>query len=210
MLHALPAIVWCALMPLQHSDRFRQRWPALHRRNGYVVLTGSLLLSMTGYYMLAKRMVHTHDNLFHLHTLSGLVPIGWPTFSFMLSSLAPIYLSSLYATVRAARAKDFAAHRKWAVLHTMSAYIITFERLSTLIIYAGGWILSHFPKEKVYDFFRVEDTLESKATAELDVFAFANVMAFALFLWWAGHEFRKTEIFGLLLGGSSKAAVKQE
>lgn len=200
-------------MPLQHSDRFRQYWPAFHRVNGYFVLSGSFLLSMTGYWMLAKNMAYSHENLFHIHNLNGLFPIGWPTFGLSLIVLGLPYLFSLFQTIRTARAKKFVAHRQWAVFHTISAYAIAMERVSLVATYIGGWVLSLFPKEEVHSFFGIEDTLASKAAAELDVFALVNMLALVLLLTWGTHEYRKTGLsvlFPWLKKFSPKTALKKE
>ncbi|GAD99559.1 hypothetical protein PVAR5_8274 [Paecilomyces variotii No. 5] len=191
-LHAAPAIVWCVGMPLQHSDRLRRYWPAFHRANGYFVLSGSLLLSITGYLMLFKNMSYSHENLFHIHNLNGVFPIGWPTFGLSLIILGPPYLFSLLQTVRTARAKNFVAHRQWAVFHTISAYAISLERVSLVTTYIVGWVLALFPKEKVHNFFRIENTLAGKAAAEFDIFALCNMLALVLLLAWGTYEYRKT------------------
>lgn len=187
-LHAAPAILWCVMMPLQHVDRLRRRWPALHRGSGYVVLSGSLLLSATGYWLLAKHMAHTHDNPLHVHSLSGFSPVGWPTFEATLWALGPIYLYSLVKTAATARARDLGGHRRWAVFHTMVAYVISLERLSLLLSYVAGWVLALWPKDEVHQYLGIEDTLEAKAEAERDVFALANVTAFSMVVCWALYE----------------------
>ncbi|KAL2782842.1 hypothetical protein BJX66DRAFT_345473 [Aspergillus keveii] len=192
-LHAAPAITWSLLMPLQHIDRFRQYWPTFHRRNGYVVLSISLLLSMTGYLMIGKRVAHTHENIFHFHNLSGLLPIGWPSFELSLICWGPIYLYSLFRTIQTAKTKDIATHRKWAVTHTISAYAISLERVSLGVIYIAGWALAIFPKNAVHRFLRIEDTISAKASLELDTFALANIMGFSIAIWWAVNEWRRAQ-----------------
>ncbi|KAJ5195262.1 fungal transcriptional regulatory protein [Penicillium cinerascens] len=191
-LHALPALIWCLLMPLQHVDRFRRHWPAFHRNNGYIVLCGFLVLSITGYWMLNKKVAHTHDDIWHIHNFSGLIPLGWPTFELTLLALEPLYIYTLLRTVQTARARNFNTHGTWAVLHTMVAYTIAVERVSLLISYVLGLALNFFPKKEVYNFFRLEDTLDAKATAEMDLLALMNLVAFALVVCWGIQEWRKT------------------
>lgn len=183
-------------MPLQHLDSFRKKYPDFHRSSGYIILTGSLLLSLSGYWFLISKNAHTPANLFYLHDLNGWSPIPWPTFELALWVLAVPYYTTLYKTAMTARAKDFVSHRKWAVLHTMFASIISLERLAITILYAFGWTLALFPKEKVHEFFNVAEDLASMAAAELDMFAFGDVIAFGMMLFWAIYEFRSAGYFG--------------
>ncbi|KAF9885413.1 hypothetical protein FE257_012935 [Aspergillus nanangensis] len=208
-LHAAPAIIWCLLMPLQHIDDFRQRWPAFHRQNGYIVSCSSLILSLTGYWMIGKKVAHTHVNIFHLHNLSGLLPFGWPTFELSLICWGPVYLYSLLRTVRTARAGNFPMHRRWAVTHTISAYAISLERVSLVLTYVVGWVLALLPKEAVYGILNLEDTMSAKASAELDTFALANVMAFFMAIYWAFYEWRKATSL-VAVPGHLKAPGKYE
>ncbi|KAL1637569.1 hypothetical protein SLS56_000707 [Neofusicoccum ribis] len=127
-LHAGPAIAWSIMMPLQYIDSVRKRWPAFHRSNGYIVLSGSLLLGLGGFWILNRGMSHTYPEFYHVHMVVGGKPIPflmWPTFESSLWFLAPAYFYSLFRTVETARAKEFARHRSWAVFHTIAAYTIT-------------------------------------------------------------------------------------
>lgn len=189
-LHAAPAIIWSILVPLQHIEIIRKRWPALHRGGGYIVLTGSLVLSMTGYWLNAREQTYTHENLWHLHNLSGLSPIGWPTFALTTWLLGPPYLFTLFRTAQTARNKNFDSHRRWAVAHSICAYAISLERLAVFATLFAGWILALFPKERVYQILNLPDTMEAKASAELDTFALANVVGGVLAIWWFISEWR--------------------
>jgi hypothetical protein len=176
-------------MPLQHTDGFRKRYPALHRSSGYVILTGSLVLSLTGYWFLLSSNAYTHPNRFHLHDLGGWSPIPWITFELGLWVLAPPYYLTLYKTAAAARDRDFVRHRKWAVLHTMVASVITFERVALVLSYVFGWTLALLPREQVHAFFDVAQDLASVAAAELDMFALADMLALGMMLFWMVFEF---------------------
>lgn len=182
-------------MPLQHVDSLRKKWPALHRLSGYVILTISLLLSISGYYFLIYKHAYSHENIFHLHNLNGLSPIPWPTFALSTSLVGPLYWLSMYKTAVTARARDFVRHRKWAVMHTIFASIISTERLGIVIMYAIGFALSTLPQDKVHDFFGVGYTVEEMAEAELSVFAFANAIALTSVISWLSYEFGRAGYF---------------
>ncbi|OAQ66341.1 fungal transcriptional regulatory protein [Pochonia chlamydosporia 170] len=208
-LHAAPAIIWSTLMPLQHIDSFRNKYPDFHRSSGYIILTGSLILSLSGYWFLLSNNAHSHPDRYHLHDLNGWSPIPWPTFEMALWVLATPYYITLYKTATTARARDFVSHRRWAVLHTMFASIITFERVALTLSYAFGWALALFPKEQVHEFFNVAQDLASMAAAELDMFAFVDVIAFGMMIAWMVYEFGRAGYFGGLTEYLSSSAEKE-
>ena len=199
-LHAAPAILWSIMIPLQHVDSLRTRWPAFHKGSGYIILSISLLLSMTGYWFYISKHAYTHTDWFHIHDFNGLSPISWPTFELSTFAFAPVYWLTLYKTAATARSKDFASHRKWAVLHTMAASVISLERVGLVILYTVGYALTLFPRERGHEFFNVADTNDAMAAAELDMFAFANVIGFVLLLTWVFYEFEGVEYLGKLKG----------
>ncbi|KAM3508706.1 hypothetical protein MY11210_006625 [Beauveria gryllotalpidicola] len=200
-LHALPAAIWSIGMPLQHVDSLRKKWPVLHRTAGYVLLSLSLLLSITGYWFFISKNAYTHENPFHLHKFKGLPLIAWPTFEVTTWCLAPFYWATMYKTATTARAKDFARHRKWAVLHTLCASVITAERLSIVTLNAIGMAMSILPQNVVHEFFGVGYTIPEMAEAELSVFAFANVLAMIFVLSWLYYEFARAGYFERKAGG---------
>lgn len=212
-LHAVPAIIWSIGMPLQHVDSIRKRWPVLHRTAGYVLLSLSLLLSITGGWFLFAKHAYSHDNRFHLHNLNGLSPIPWPTFEVTTWAVTPAYWLTMYKTVRTARARDFARHRKWAVLHTICGSVISAERVSLVVLYAVGFATTLWPEAVVHDFFGVGRSLNDVAEAELSVFALGNMLAFAAVLLWVYYDFRRAGYFGraggrLSAGGGTANAKK--
>ncbi|KAM3458289.1 hypothetical protein MY3296_000495 [Beauveria thailandica] len=207
-LHALPAAIWSIGMPLQHVDSLRKKWPVLHRSAGYVLLSISLLLSITGYWFFISKHAYSHENPFHLHRFKGLPLIAWPTFEATTWLVAPFYWLTMYKTATTARAKDFVQHRKWAVLHTLSASVITAERLSIVTLNAIGMTLSLLPQKVVHEFFGVGYTIPEIAEAELTVFAFANVLAFIFVLSWLYYEFSRAGYFARK-GGDRPSAVIQ-
>lgn len=196
-LHAAPAIVWSLLIPFQHVDSLRKKYPAMHRTSGYIILSISLLLSMTGYWFYFSKNAYSHANWRHMHNLNGWSSIGWPTFEASTFALAPFYWVSLYKTAVAAKDKDFVRHRKWAVLHTMFASIISLERVGIVILYGIGFASTLFTTAaQVHEYFGIPDTLEAIAAAEMDMFAFANLIALTLLLSWMAYEFGRAGYFG--------------
>ncbi|OAA58141.1 hypothetical protein ISF_06680 [Cordyceps fumosorosea ARSEF 2679] len=200
-LHAVPAIIWSVGMPLQHVDSLRRKWPALHRSAGYVLLSISLLLSITGAWLFIAKHAYSHENLLHLHNLNGLSPVPWPTFEVTTWLVVPFYWLTMYKTAATARARDFARHRRWAVMHTIWASVISIERASLILLYAVGVAMALLPQAVVHDFFGVGYTVEEMAEAELSVFAFANIIALATALLWLRYEFGRA-------GGSETAGEK--
>ncbi|KAJ3494770.1 hypothetical protein NLG97_g3866 [Lecanicillium saksenae] len=195
-LHALPALIWSVMMPLQHVDWLRKKWPALHRSSGYAILSGSLILGLTGTWFISANHAHTHPNLFHLHTINGWAVVGWPTFALTILLITPWYFVTMYKTAVTARKKDFLSHRKWAVLHTMIAYTISLERVGVIVFYAFGWILTFFPKEKVHGFFNnLPDTDSAIAEAELDIFALTNLFGLLMFFTWTAFELGRVGVW---------------
>ncbi|KAK3196610.1 hypothetical protein K4F52_000492 [Lecanicillium sp. MT-2017a] len=191
-LHALPAIIWSVLIPFQHVDSLRRKFPAMHRTSGYVILSFSLLLSMTGYWFFLSKNAYSHANWYHLHDLGGFAaPLAWPTFEATTFLLAPFYWATMYKTAVTASAGDYAAHRKWAVLHTMTACFISLERVAIIIMTGAGLVLTLFPEEEVHAFFGVPDTVDAIAAAELDLFAFGNIIALGLAAAWAAYELNR-------------------
>lgn len=195
-LHALPAIIWSIAMPLQHIDSLRKKWPVYHRTAGYVALSMSLILSITGYWFFLSKNAYTHEDMFHAHTFKGF-PISWPTFELSTYLVAPFYWFTMYKTALTARARQFVQHRKWAVLHTICACIISVERLGVILIYTGGWVMSSkWPKQRIHEYFGVGYTMDDIAEAELSAFAFGNVFAYAGVFLWTAYEFGRAGYFG--------------
>ncbi|PQK17556.1 hypothetical protein BB8028_0008g00650 [Beauveria bassiana] len=189
LLHVLPAVLWSIAMPLQHVETLRKKWPLAHRAAGYAILSLSLVLSMSGYWFFLSKTAYTHANVFHMHSLKGLGPIlRWPTFELTLWVIAPFYWLTVYKTAVTARARNFAQHRKWAVLHTICASFISVERVTLSLLYGIGYALSFLPQEKVHEFFGVGHAVQDMAEAELGVFAFANTLSHAVILSWLAFE----------------------
>lgn len=91
----------------------------------------------------------------------------------------------------------------------MFASIITFERVALTLSYGFGWALALFPKEQVHEFFNVAQDLASMAAAELDMFAFVDVIAFGMMITWMVYEFGRAGYFGGLTEYLSSSAEKE-
>ncbi|OAA45458.1 hypothetical protein NOR_03247 [Metarhizium rileyi] len=208
-LHAAPAILWSILMPLQHNDSFRRKNPAAHRSAGYIIITFSFVLSVTGYWFLISKHAHSHANRYHLHDFGGLSPIPWPTFEMTLWLLAPPYYVTLYKTAMTARARAFEAHRKWAVAHTIFASAISLQRVAVTAAYTLGFVLTLFPKEKVHEFFRVGQDLASVAVAEMDMFALTTSLAGVMMVSWFLYEFGPAGFSGGVVGSFGRLASRE-
>ncbi|ATY62492.1 hypothetical protein A9K55_009041 [Cordyceps militaris] len=209
-LHAVPAIIWSIAMPLQHVDSVRKRWPVVHRVAGYTILSLSMVLSTTGYWFFLSNNAYTHRNVFHMHSFKGLGSVSWPTFEFTLWIIGPFYWLTIYKAAVTARAKDFARHRKWAVLHTICASYISLERVAYVTLLGIGFALSFLPRDMVHEFFGVGYSVEEMAEAELSVFALMNVLAHAMMLSWLAFEFTRAGYFGDVKGYLSSRIEKKE
>ncbi|KHO10721.1 Fungal transcriptional regulatory protein [Metarhizium robertsii ARSEF 23] len=188
-LHAAPAILWSILMPLQHNNSFRKKYPKFHRSAGYIIITFSFILSLSGYWFLVSKHAYSHVNRYHLHDLDGLSPIPWPTFELTLWLLAPPYYFTLYKTATTARARDFVQHQKWAVLHTIVSSTISLQRVTMTASYGLGLVLMLVSREQVHEFFKVQD-LASAAAAELDMFALTTATAYVMMVFWLLYQLR--------------------
>lgn len=113
----------------------------------------------------------------------------------------------MYKTAKTARKKDLIRHQNWAVAHSLTGYVIAMERVSIVVINLVGWILTLFPVNTVQHFFDVQDSVESKSSAELAAFAFANVLALVLSLVWAIYEWNRVAPAVSARAKQSNAAV---
>ena len=91
----------------------------------------------------------------------------------------------------------------------MAASVISLERVGLVILYTVGYTLTLFPRESVHEFFNVADTNDAMAAAELDMFAFANVIGFVLLLTWAFYEFKGVGYLGKLKGTMLSTVSKE-
>lgn len=103
------------LSPLQFAARLRRRRPRLHRATGRVIL-GSIAVAGTAGFVLSW------------YNLAG--PIGTAGFG----TLAVLWVTFAAGALRAARRRDIAAHRRWAVRAFALTYAAVTLRLWLLLL----------------------------------------------------------------------------
>ncbi|MEU4828638.1 DUF2306 domain-containing protein [Actinomadura sp. NPDC023710] len=103
------------LSPMQFAARLRQRAPLLHRTCGRIIFAAIMLGSVAG-------LVLAPFNL------AG--PIGAAGFG----SLAILWGGSAVGAIRAARRRDFAAHRRWAIRVFALTYAAVMLRVWLIIL----------------------------------------------------------------------------
>lgn len=117
--HVLPAALLSVCGGLQILPVIRQRWPRWHRWNGRLFLAMGLLGALTGLYLTWVRGSRLSDLGAIGITLNGL--------------LIPV---AVLLAWQAARARRFAAHRRWA-LHAF----MLINGVWTFRLYLMGWYL---------------------------------------------------------------------
>ncbi len=134
MAHYLPLIPWAvfahivfasialALAPFQFWSGLRARRPWLHRSLGY------------GYVL--SVMIAAFGSLALLPEFLG---SGWAAIGFFLLALAWIACTAL--AVKAARAKDFVAHRVWMLRSAALTFGAVTLRLQLPLLFAAGYSL---------------------------------------------------------------------
>ncbi|MFK7869751.1 MAG: DUF2306 domain-containing protein [Roseobacter sp.] len=90
---------WITLqVPFQLWAWPRRKWPAVHRASGYVLLCASLLTGVFG-----------------LGYILGRGTIGGPAMNLGFAVYGVFMIGAAVMTLRAARARRFAGHRRWAL-----------------------------------------------------------------------------------------------
>lgn len=90
---------WITLqVPFQLWAWPRRKWPAVHRAGGYVLLGASLLTGVLG-----------------LGYILGRGTIGGPAMNLGFALYGVLMIAAALMTLRAARARRFADHRRWAL-----------------------------------------------------------------------------------------------
>jgi tetratricopeptide (TPR) repeat protein len=114
--HILFAIAINLSGALQLVPRIRDRWPVFHRWNGRLFIFGAFVVSLAGLYMTWFR-----------HAVGDL--------SVHLASTLDVVLIDLFAALalRNALARDFAAHRRWALRLFMVLSGVWFFRLGLFL-----------------------------------------------------------------------------
>lgn len=112
--HAGAAGLALLLSPLQFAARIRRRNPRLHRTLGKVVLAAIAIAGVAG---LVLSFVNE----------AGLIGV------FGFGGLAIVWLASASQAYRAARRRDFGAHRRWAIRTFALTYAGVTLRLQTIL-----------------------------------------------------------------------------
>lgn len=109
------------LGPLQFSRRLRSRWPAVHRWTGRVYLGLAVAVGgLAGLYM-------------SYHAFGGLVSkLGF-------AGLALAWLHTGWRAWQSARARDFAAHRRWMIRNFALTFAAVTLRLYLPPVFIFGW-----------------------------------------------------------------------
>ncbi|THC96736.1 hypothetical protein EYZ11_003794 [Aspergillus tanneri] len=196
-LHAAPAFIWCISIPLQHLDSLRKEHMNLHRVNGYIALSVSLIQSLSGMVFLLRDLTYTHENVFHIHALTvrgvWIPPFIWPTFTGGLWIYAPVFLFTLFRTVQMARARKIEQHRKWAVLHSICGYTIAINRVNLSAIVVIGNILSLLPDYVQRQWLKLPTNLPGIVEVEISAFAAAAAYAYVFAGIWAVSEMKRSK-----------------
>lgn len=127
--HALLAGIIAFGGALQLVPRIRGRWPALHRWNGRLFMVTAIGLSLTGFYMVWVR-----------HATTGLAG------SIATSLNGALIIGFAIQAWRAARDRDLAAHRRWALRLYLVANAQWFTRVGFFAWMMIGGGLFHAPK----------------------------------------------------------------
>jgi uncharacterized membrane protein len=118
--HFVPALVFALILPFQLWPDLRRLYPQLHRRAGRVASLAGVLFSVTGLI---------------LPFVMPARPFGERAFMTTVSSLFAILLA---CGVRAARRKDFVAHRQWMLRVTAGALSPLTQRVILPFFAAAG------------------------------------------------------------------------
>lgn len=127
--HALLAGIIAFGGALQLVSQLRARWPALHRWNGRVFMVVAIGVSLTGFYMVWVRQATT-----------GLLG------SFAISLNGVLIIGSALLAWRAARRRDLASHRRWALRLYLVSNAQWFTRVGFFAWLMIGGGLFHAPK----------------------------------------------------------------
>jgi hypothetical protein len=169
-------------MPLQYWDSFRKARPTLHRFTGYIAASCSLLLTITGLAFIPAKLSYSAP-IFTIHYMHG-YPL-FPSFNFSLVFFAaPAMLITGSRAIYLARNKRFVEHRRWAVYHGISGYVISLQRVWMLIFNAFGVILNNTPELQRYLETDLVRSVAARSDAEMAAFAFTTYAAGLTSLIW--------------------------
>jgi len=118
LLHVAPGTVFLLLAPLQLVARVRQRWPALHRSSGYLLLVLAVPFALTGFYIAVV------DPFFG----------PWGSAAALLGGA--LFVNAGVRAYAAIRRGDVARHRAWMLRFLAVAYGIALMRALSFPFFA--------------------------------------------------------------------------
>lgn len=187
--------IWSISMPLQHIQRLRTKYPRIHRISGYITLTCSFLLALSGLLMPRRKLAFTHPDYFHVHTLriGGIPILAWPGFHLQCDLIGLAVLFTAYKTVVSARQRDYATHRAWAQAHTYVGYIVPMQRVWMAILMLIALALPRLP-ERVLRMVDYPTTDKGIHETELSGFAGSVMVATASIMFVGWQDYRSRHI----------------
>lgn len=215
----LDSLIWVVALPLQLSDSFRKRNPAVHRFMGYSIATMGIVLGITGIlfpirkHLTDTNITYSHPDFFHLHklVLGGQTVLVWPTFDLALCVLFPAHMYSLYRTVNAARSRKYLEHRTWAVFHFITASLPSFLRIGNYTVIAVGYAIEHFASAEQKKQLGVPQDGPEQWRVEMAAFAFATWwIAGGIAVGWVAWLLRYRNMVWDQPASNSKAAVGEK
>lgn len=202
-----PSALWTFFIPLQHSAYLRNRYRAVHRILGRVILVSALPLAITPMFFKAKGVFYTHEDALHLHrpfaslaahasTPSTLRPflraVVWPTSEVFSWVISPLLFFTAYKTIMTARSRRIAEHKKWATMHTLVGLTIHIERFTLVICAQIGMLIASMSSEEFKTALGVPER-QDFAKGEMAAFAVSLWAAAAITVPWAWQAWRQLD-----------------
>lgn len=200
--------MWTFFIPLQHSTYLRNRYRALHRVLGRLILLSALPLAITPFFFKAKGVFYTHEDALHLHrpfaslaahssTPSVLRPllrgVLWPTSEVFGWIISTIFLFTAYKTVTTARSRRIAEHKRWATMQTLVGLTIHIERFTLVFCSALASAIANILPEHLKIALGVPTKRSDFAAGEMAAFAFSLWAAAAITVPWAWQAWRQLD-----------------
>lgn len=109
-IHAAAALLFVAIGPFQFNASFRNKYPVLHKRLGYIFAVCTIITAVTGGTTMTKA--------------TELGPVAQAITPFM----SIWTLIALSISINAARNKNFQSHRRWIMRSAATGYSVMFTR----------------------------------------------------------------------------------
>lgn len=134
--HILPSAMWAAMIPIQLNPKVRSQYRRAHRWAGYGFF-GSSLLVLIGFFAI------THRKLDYIHSDFPTIPhhehlsdlgLDWVPYEALAVCMAVWFGATATMALLKARARDFAAHKRWVYRHVASGLWVALQRVYVLAI----------------------------------------------------------------------------